>query len=320
MTDHERPAKRASKSQGSRSIGNVLRPRRQLREGKSNVRRFAIALRKDRLYRTSVLLVTDNLLLGALGGLFVLIATHVWEPRSIGVVSAIGGATGLLVIAASLGLPSTIVAYLASEPDQALMVRGALFLSVPVGMGLLATVWLLPGHAGVPITELGVSIPWAVTLTMALVTVGPIVIVIDPALLARQEVSWTVGKDLTSISVRRDVNVVVTRGRRLLEVVEYELVAHVLFERVTKPPTRVFVTHRAPVGVTGADRQVGQVRGPRGVERTLIKLTLHQVFEVSGVRVRGRGDLEESWVDARDPEGPHARSDRVVRDRTAALA
>ena len=149
-----------------------------------------------------MLLVTDNLLLGALGGLFVLIATHVWEPRSIGVVSAIGGATGLLVIAASLGLPSTIVAYLASEPDEALMVRGALFLSVPVGMGLLATVWLLPGHAGVPLTELGVSIPWAVTLTMALVTAGLIVIVIDPALLARQEVSWTVGKDLTSISVR----------------------------------------------------------------------------------------------------------------------
>ncbi|HEY1762399.1 MAG TPA: hypothetical protein VGG17_07390 [Acidimicrobiales bacterium] len=149
-----------------------------------------------------MLLVADNVLLGALGGLFVLIATHVWEPRSIGVVSAIGGATGLLVIAATLGLPSTIVAYLASEPDQALMVRGALFVTVPVGIVLLSILWLIPNHAGVPLSELGVSIPWAVTLTMIFVAASLTGMVIDPAFLSRQEVSWTVGKDLTSMSVR----------------------------------------------------------------------------------------------------------------------
>jgi O-antigen/teichoic acid export membrane protein len=195
VTDWENPASRVSKPRGSRS---VFRPRRQL----PNARRFASALRKDRLYRTSVLLVADNVLLGALGGIFVLIATHVWEPRSIGVVSAIGGATGLLVIAAALGLPSTIIAYLAGEPDQALMVRGALSITVPLGITLLAILWLIPGHVGVPLSELGVSVPWAVTLTMVYVAASLIVMVIDPAFLSRQQVSWTVGKDLTSMSVR----------------------------------------------------------------------------------------------------------------------
>lgn len=199
MTNYENPVPRTSKPQGSRS---VFRPRGKHRKERPNVRQFVGALRKDRLYRTSVLLVADNVLLGALGGLFVLIATHVWEPRSIGVVSAIGGATGLLVIAATLGLPSTIVAYLSSEPDQALMVRGALFVTVPVGIVLLAILWLIPGHAGVPLSELGVSTPWAVTLTMVFVAASLIGMVIDPAFLSRQEVSWTVGKDLTSMSVR----------------------------------------------------------------------------------------------------------------------
>lgn len=202
MTDHERPPQRGWKSQGLRIAGDLLRRLRQLRESKSHVKRFVIALRKDRLYRTSVLLVADNLLLGAFGGLFVLIATHIWAPRSIGVVSAVSGGTGLIVIAAALGLPDTIVAFLAGERDQALMLRGALFISVPVGVILLGAAWLLPGHAGVPLTELGVSVPWAVTLTMVYVTASLVVLIVDPAFLARQEVSWTVGKDLTSMLVR----------------------------------------------------------------------------------------------------------------------
>ncbi len=202
MTDDEDPPGRASKSPNLRFVGDLLHPLRQLRGAHAHVRPFLSALRKDRLYRTSVLLVADNLLLGALGGLFVLIATHIWEPRSIGIVSAVSGGTGLIVIAAALGLPDTIVAFLAGEPDQALMVRGALFISVPVGIVLLAAAWLLPGHAGVPLTELGISVPWAVTLTMVYVTASLVVLIVDPAFLARQEVSWTVGKDLTSMLVR----------------------------------------------------------------------------------------------------------------------
>ena len=38
------------------------------------VKRSVVALRQDRLYRTSVLLIGDNLLLGMFGGLFIVIA------------------------------------------------------------------------------------------------------------------------------------------------------------------------------------------------------------------------------------------------------
>jgi len=170
--------------------------------GFSKARGFVDALRKDRLYRTSVLLIGDNLLLGMLGGLFIVIATHVWDPRSIGIVSAIFGATGLIETVAVLGMPATIVANLASEPDQALMVRGALLISVPFGLLMLAVLWLIPSHVGVPLAELGINTPAAVTLTMV-ATFGALVgTIVDPAFLARQEVSWSVGKDLIAMTTR----------------------------------------------------------------------------------------------------------------------
>jgi O-antigen/teichoic acid export membrane protein len=174
----------------------------RIRKSVPRLRQSVGALREDRLGRTSFLLVADSLFLGAMGGLFVVIATHLWEPRSIGVVAAIVSANGLIVIAAGLGMPDTIVANLAKEPDQALMVRGALSISLPVGLALITALWLVPGHVGVPLDKLGVSTPWAVTLTVLFVTASLIGIIIDPAFLARQEVSWTVGKDLTSMVVR----------------------------------------------------------------------------------------------------------------------
>jgi hypothetical protein len=59
------------------------------------------------------------------------------------------------------------------------MVRGALLITIPVGIALLTTVWLLSGHVGVPLTDIGVSIPWAVTLTIVYVVVSLIGAVID---------------------------------------------------------------------------------------------------------------------------------------------
>lgn len=172
------------------------------RYGWSTVQQLFVSLRQDRLYRTSVLLVGDGLLLGAFGGLFLLIATHVWEPHSIGVVSAIFGGTGLLQTIALLGMPSMIVGYLAREPDQALLVRGALTVSVTVGIVLLGILWLIPDHFGVPFNKLGIGDPFAVTLTTLLVVGTIVATVIDASMLARQEVSWSVGKDFTALAIR----------------------------------------------------------------------------------------------------------------------
>jgi O-antigen/teichoic acid export membrane protein len=166
------------------------------------VRRSVGALRQDRLHRTSILLIGDHLALGMFGGLFVVIATHVWAPHSIGVVSAIFGATALIETIAGLGMTATIVANLANEPDQALMVRGALFTSVPVGLLLLSIVWLIPGHLSVPLDKLGINVPTAVFLTMLAIFGSLVGSIVDGAFLARQEVSWTVGKDFTSMGIR----------------------------------------------------------------------------------------------------------------------
>lgn len=172
------------------------------RVGVPAIRRYVHALRQDNLHRTSALLIGDGLLLGGLGALFLLIATHVWDPRSIGTVSAIYGATGLIQAVALLGMPAMIVANLAKEPDQALMVRGALVASTSVGVILLAGLWLIPNHLGVPFSKLGVSTPIAVVLSAVLVLASISGSIVDQAFLARQEVSWTLGKDMTAVVIR----------------------------------------------------------------------------------------------------------------------
>jgi hypothetical protein len=96
-------------------------------------------------------------------------------------------------------MPSTIVAYLAKEPDQALMVRGALLITIPVGIALLATMWILPSHVGVPLTDIDVSIPWVVTLTIVSVVASLIGAVIDP-------LSWLVRR-CHGVSARTHLNV-----------------------------------------------------------------------------------------------------------------
>jgi hypothetical protein len=165
-------------------------------------RRLVSAVRGDRVYRTSVLLIGDNLALGLLGGLLTLIVARHWSPAAIGIVAAITGALGPLTTAAALGLPSTVVAYLAGERDQALALRGALTAVVSVGVILLAIVWFLPHHLGLPVSRLGLAAPVALLMLVLYVACSLIVAVCDPAFLARQEVGWTVGKDMTSMAVR----------------------------------------------------------------------------------------------------------------------
>jgi O-antigen/teichoic acid export membrane protein len=146
--------------------------------------------------------VGDGVAVGAFSGLFLLIATHVWRPHSIGVVSALFGATGLIEAIALLGMPAMIVAYLAKEPDQALLVRGALTVSISVATTLLALLWLIPGHLDVPLNKLGTSTPWAATLSILLIAGSVVGGIVDPAFLARQEVSWSLGKDLAALVIR----------------------------------------------------------------------------------------------------------------------
>ena len=187
---------------GSRLMRITTLLRREVRSGCVKLRNTFIEFRQDHLYRTSALLITDNLVLGALGGLFFLVATHLWTPQSIGIVAATSGAVGLVAVASNLGMPSTIVAHLAREPDQALLVRGALITTLPVGIFLLVLLWFVPSHFGVPLNKLGVNTPTAVALSFLLVTSKVVVAIVDPVFLARQEVSWSVGKDITSAALR----------------------------------------------------------------------------------------------------------------------
>ncbi len=111
--------------------------------------------RADPLLRSSALLIADNLLLGAVGGLCTILAARFWPPRAVAVVAAVGGGFAMLITACNMGMPATIVRYLAREPDQRAMMKQALITTGTVAVMSALVVSSVPGHFGVPLRDVG---------------------------------------------------------------------------------------------------------------------------------------------------------------------
>jgi O-antigen/teichoic acid export membrane protein len=164
--------------------------------------RLVAAVRADALTRNSTLLVFDYLVVGAIGGICAIVAAHEWSPHAVGAVGAITGVITLLSTATSTGVGSTITRFLGREPNQLSFAVEAIWLTVVAGLGLVAAVSFVPGHFGVPLSDLPVSTPVAFLLLAAYVTASNIVAVTDPAFLSRGEVSYAVVKDIVASLAR----------------------------------------------------------------------------------------------------------------------
>ena len=166
------------------------------------IARLFAAVRADSLTRNSTLLVFDNLVIGAIGGICAILAAHEWSPHAVGAVGAITGVVTFLSTATSTGVGSTITRFLGREADQLSFALEAIWLTVIAGLGLVAAVTFVPGHFGVPLSDLPVSTPVAFLLLAAYVTASNIVAVTDPAFLSRGEVSYAVVKDIVASLTR----------------------------------------------------------------------------------------------------------------------
>ena len=160
------------------------------------------AVRSDSLTRSSLLLVVDNLTIGAIGGICTIIAARAWSPHAVGAVAAIGGVVLLLSAATSTGLASTITRFLGEERNQLDLVLEAMLFTVLFGLVMSAAVCFVPGHLGVPLHDLPVRTAVAFLLIGGWVTANNVVAVTDPAFLARKEVSYAVAKDILSSVIR----------------------------------------------------------------------------------------------------------------------
>jgi O-antigen/teichoic acid export membrane protein len=156
----------------------------------------------DPLARTSGILIADNVVLGGIGALCTVLATHYWAPQDVGAVAAAVGALNLLVVASLLGMPTTIVRFLGSEPRQSTLMKQALIATSAVGgLGAL-TVSLVPGHFGIPLGDLDLP-GWLLPMLAVLYAVASIVVAVgDPAYTARQEASFVLGKDIAASILR----------------------------------------------------------------------------------------------------------------------
>jgi O-antigen/teichoic acid export membrane protein len=166
------------------------------------------AVRADSLTRSSVLLVADYLIIGALGGICSIIGAREWSPHDVGAVAAISGVVALLSAATSTGLASTITRFLGEERNQLDLVLEAMLFTVVLGLVLSAAVCFVPGRFGVPLHDLPVGAGVAFLLVGGWVSANNVVAVTDPAFLARKEVSYAVAKDIISSTVRVVVLVV----------------------------------------------------------------------------------------------------------------
>jgi O-antigen/teichoic acid export membrane protein len=164
--------------------------------------RLVASARADALTRNSTLLVLDYLVVGAIGGICAILAAHEWSPHAVGAVGAITGVVTLLSTATSTGVGSTITRFLGREPNQLSFAAEAIWLTVVAGLALVAAVSFVPGHFGVPLSDLPVSTPVAFLLLAAYVTASNIVAVTDPAFLSRGEVSYAVVKDIVASLAR----------------------------------------------------------------------------------------------------------------------
>jgi O-antigen/teichoic acid export membrane protein len=166
------------------------------------IARLVAAVRADALTRNSTLLVLDFLIIGAIGGICAILAAREWSPHAVGAVGAITGVVTLLSTATSTGVASTITRFLGGEHAQLSFALEAIWSTVVAGLFLVAAVCFVPGHFGVPLSDLPVSTPVAFLLLAAYVTANNIVAVTDPAFLSRGEVSYAVVKDIVASLAR----------------------------------------------------------------------------------------------------------------------
>jgi len=154
--------------------------------------------RADPLARSSLLLVADSLIIGAIGGICSVIAARAWSPHDVGAVAAITGVVSLLVTATSTGLASTITRFLGDEANQLDFIVEAMVCTVLSGLAVSAAVCFVPDHFGVPLHDLPVSSEVAFVLIGGYVACLNLTTVTDPAFLSRGEVSYAVAKDVTA--------------------------------------------------------------------------------------------------------------------------
>ena len=96
----------------------------------ANRSRGYIALLRDPLYRSTLLLVLSSLANAMLGFIFWIVAARLYSAVDVGLVAALTAASGLMAMLASLGFPTALLRFLSQSDDRRAMVNSIFTTSI----------------------------------------------------------------------------------------------------------------------------------------------------------------------------------------------
>jgi O-antigen/teichoic acid export membrane protein len=157
----------------------------------SRLRRAVSAVLHDSLYRNSSFLILNSLVVTALGLLFWTFAARSFSASAVGNTTTVISGVAYAGMMGSLGLPNTIIRFLAGQPDRTRMLTTTGLVSFAAG-AVVGLVWcVVPGHLGFPLSS--VTPRWATTpIVVAVVASVSFAAVVESAIIALRRSKWVV--------------------------------------------------------------------------------------------------------------------------------
>jgi len=155
------------------------------------LRRMAVSIMHDSLYRNSSFLVMNSVVTAALGFVFWAIASRLLPASAVGNVFVVVGAISFAGAAGALGLPNTVIRFLAAERDPVRFLRAAGVVVAGAGAAVGAAWYAVPRHFGVPLSIIGPA--WiGLPMIAATVAIGALAAVAQAAIVAMRRCQWVI--------------------------------------------------------------------------------------------------------------------------------
>ncbi len=155
------------------------------------LRRVVLGAVNDSLYRNSSFLILNSAIGAGLGFVFWALASRLFPASAVGTTTTVVSALTFAVMAGTLGLPNTLIRFLAADRDpiRLLVTIGAVAAGAGAAAGL---VWcIVPQHFGVPLEE--VAPGWSMVPVFVTITaLGSVGVVAQSALIALRKSKWVV--------------------------------------------------------------------------------------------------------------------------------
>ena len=157
----------------------------------SAVRRAVSGAVNDSLLRNSSFLMLNSVLVSALGFLFWTLAARYFPASAVGTTTTVISAVTYASMMGTLGLPNTVIRFLARDRDPVMMLTttGALATGAGAVVGLA---WCaIPGHLGIPLSSVGSG--WLTApVVIVVVALGSLGAVAQSAIIALRKSKWVV--------------------------------------------------------------------------------------------------------------------------------